>query len=192
VDVSSWNFNPPVRALDSLVELIGQSFAQSGGDITSVAGCCLTCSAASVSKGTSEPRSWRFLRTSYCGRPSSLPRPGRAAALHSHRRGAGTAERKRRRTRGAGPVAPPSRSCSAGARARRTNQGLQLQAFCHWLPPRCHRVRLHATAEGHCHVERFWFSLRRLDRRRTLGRCGPPEPTLAPASAETVQNATSA
>jgi SAM-dependent methyltransferase len=32
-DVSSWNFNPPVRALDSLVELIGQSFAQSGGDM---------------------------------------------------------------------------------------------------------------------------------------------------------------
>jgi SAM-dependent methyltransferase len=32
-DVSSWNFNPPVRALDSLVELIGQSFAKSGGDM---------------------------------------------------------------------------------------------------------------------------------------------------------------
>src|SRR5215216_200396 len=32
-DVSSWNFNPPVRALDSLVELIGRSFAQSGGDM---------------------------------------------------------------------------------------------------------------------------------------------------------------
>jgi SAM-dependent methyltransferase len=32
-DVSSWRFNPPVRALERLVELIGQSFAQSGGDM---------------------------------------------------------------------------------------------------------------------------------------------------------------
>ena len=32
-DVSSWHFNPPARALESLVELIGQSFVQSGGDI---------------------------------------------------------------------------------------------------------------------------------------------------------------
>jgi hypothetical protein len=32
-DVSSWHFNPPAPALESLVELIGQSFVQSGGDI---------------------------------------------------------------------------------------------------------------------------------------------------------------
>ena len=32
-DVSSWHFNPPARALESLVELIGQSFVRSGGDI---------------------------------------------------------------------------------------------------------------------------------------------------------------
>jgi ubiquinone/menaquinone biosynthesis C-methylase UbiE len=32
-DVSSWHFNPPARALESLVELIGQSFVQSGGDM---------------------------------------------------------------------------------------------------------------------------------------------------------------
>lgn len=32
-DVSSWHFNPPARALERLVELIGQSFVQSGGDI---------------------------------------------------------------------------------------------------------------------------------------------------------------
>jgi ubiquinone/menaquinone biosynthesis C-methylase UbiE len=32
-DVSSWHFNPPARALDSLVELIGQSFVRSGGDM---------------------------------------------------------------------------------------------------------------------------------------------------------------
>jgi ubiquinone/menaquinone biosynthesis C-methylase UbiE len=32
-DVSSWHYNPPARALESLVELIGQSFVQSGGDI---------------------------------------------------------------------------------------------------------------------------------------------------------------
>jgi ubiquinone/menaquinone biosynthesis C-methylase UbiE len=32
-DVSSWQFNPPARALESLVELIGQSFVQSGGDM---------------------------------------------------------------------------------------------------------------------------------------------------------------
>jgi SAM-dependent methyltransferase len=30
-DVGSWHFNPPARALETLVELIGQSFAQSGG-----------------------------------------------------------------------------------------------------------------------------------------------------------------
>src|SRR5437773_4326896 len=59
--MSSWNFNPPVRALDSLVELIGQSFAHPAETCTSAA-TCSTCSAASISKGTSEPRSWRFLR----------------------------------------------------------------------------------------------------------------------------------
>jgi SAM-dependent methyltransferase len=32
-DVRSWHFNPPARALESLVELIGQSFVRSGGDI---------------------------------------------------------------------------------------------------------------------------------------------------------------
>jgi ubiquinone/menaquinone biosynthesis C-methylase UbiE len=32
-DVSSWHFNPPARALERLVELIGQSFVRSGGDI---------------------------------------------------------------------------------------------------------------------------------------------------------------
>jgi hypothetical protein len=32
-DVSSWYFNPPARALESLVELIGQSFVRSGGDM---------------------------------------------------------------------------------------------------------------------------------------------------------------
>jgi ubiquinone/menaquinone biosynthesis C-methylase UbiE len=32
-DVSSWHFNPPAHALESLVELIGQSFVRSGGDI---------------------------------------------------------------------------------------------------------------------------------------------------------------
>jgi ubiquinone/menaquinone biosynthesis C-methylase UbiE len=32
-DVSSWRFNPPARALESLVELVGQSFVQSGGDM---------------------------------------------------------------------------------------------------------------------------------------------------------------
>ena len=32
-DVSSCHFNPPARALERLVELIGQSFVRSGGDI---------------------------------------------------------------------------------------------------------------------------------------------------------------
>jgi SAM-dependent methyltransferase len=32
-DVSSWHFNPPARALESLVKLIGESFLRSGGDI---------------------------------------------------------------------------------------------------------------------------------------------------------------
>jgi SAM-dependent methyltransferase len=32
-DVTSWYFNPPARALERLIELIGQSFVQSGGDI---------------------------------------------------------------------------------------------------------------------------------------------------------------
>jgi ubiquinone/menaquinone biosynthesis C-methylase UbiE len=32
-DVSSWHFNPPAHALESLIELIGQSFVRSGGDI---------------------------------------------------------------------------------------------------------------------------------------------------------------
>jgi ubiquinone/menaquinone biosynthesis C-methylase UbiE len=32
-DVSSWHFNPPARALESLIELIGQSFVRSGGDM---------------------------------------------------------------------------------------------------------------------------------------------------------------
>jgi ubiquinone/menaquinone biosynthesis C-methylase UbiE len=32
-DVNSWYFNPPARALERLIELIGQSFVQSGGDI---------------------------------------------------------------------------------------------------------------------------------------------------------------
>src|SRR5215204_7159256 len=32
-DASSWHFNPPARALESLVELIGQSFMRSGGDM---------------------------------------------------------------------------------------------------------------------------------------------------------------
>jgi SAM-dependent methyltransferase len=32
-DVSSWHFNPPARALERLIELIGQSFARSGGEI---------------------------------------------------------------------------------------------------------------------------------------------------------------
>ncbi len=32
-DVSSWHFNPPAPALESLIELIGQSFVRSGGDI---------------------------------------------------------------------------------------------------------------------------------------------------------------
>jgi ubiquinone/menaquinone biosynthesis C-methylase UbiE len=32
-DVSSWHFNPPAPALESLIELIGKSFVQSGGDI---------------------------------------------------------------------------------------------------------------------------------------------------------------
>ena len=32
-DVSSWHFNPPAPALERLVELIGQSFVHSGGEI---------------------------------------------------------------------------------------------------------------------------------------------------------------
>src|SRR5215210_906468 len=32
-DVSSWHFNPPARALERLIELIGESFVRSGGDI---------------------------------------------------------------------------------------------------------------------------------------------------------------
>ena len=32
-DVCSWQFNPPARALESLIELIGQSFVRSGGDM---------------------------------------------------------------------------------------------------------------------------------------------------------------
>ena len=32
-DVSSWHFNPPVRALERLIELIGQSFVKSGGSV---------------------------------------------------------------------------------------------------------------------------------------------------------------
>src|SRR5215210_6332020 len=32
-DVSSWHFNPPARALERLVELIGESFVRSGGGI---------------------------------------------------------------------------------------------------------------------------------------------------------------
>ena len=32
-DVSSWHFNPPAPALESLIELIGQSFVRSGGDM---------------------------------------------------------------------------------------------------------------------------------------------------------------
>jgi SAM-dependent methyltransferase len=32
-DVSSWHFNPSARALERLIELIGQSFVQSGGDM---------------------------------------------------------------------------------------------------------------------------------------------------------------
>jgi SAM-dependent methyltransferase len=32
-DVSSWHFNPPALALGSLIELIGQAFVRSGGDI---------------------------------------------------------------------------------------------------------------------------------------------------------------
>ncbi len=32
-DVSSWHFNPPARALESFIELVGQSFVRSGGDM---------------------------------------------------------------------------------------------------------------------------------------------------------------
>jgi SAM-dependent methyltransferase len=32
-DVSSWHFNPPARALERLVELIGESFVRSGGNV---------------------------------------------------------------------------------------------------------------------------------------------------------------
>jgi hypothetical protein len=32
-DVSSWHFNPPARALERLIGLIGRSFVQSGGDM---------------------------------------------------------------------------------------------------------------------------------------------------------------
>jgi ubiquinone/menaquinone biosynthesis C-methylase UbiE len=32
-EVNSWHFNPPARALERLVELIGESFVRSGGDI---------------------------------------------------------------------------------------------------------------------------------------------------------------
>jgi ubiquinone/menaquinone biosynthesis C-methylase UbiE len=32
-DVSSWHFNPPARALETLIDLIGQSFVRSGGDM---------------------------------------------------------------------------------------------------------------------------------------------------------------
>ena len=74
-DVSSWNFNPPVRALDSLVSSSGSRLHSLAETCTSVSSC-LTCSAASVSKGTSDPRSWRFLRDiPTCGCPSSLPPP---------------------------------------------------------------------------------------------------------------------
>ena len=32
-DVSSWHLNPPAPALDRLIELIGEAFVRSGGDI---------------------------------------------------------------------------------------------------------------------------------------------------------------
>lgn len=32
-DVSSWHFNPPARALERLIQLIGDAFVRSGGDI---------------------------------------------------------------------------------------------------------------------------------------------------------------
>jgi ubiquinone/menaquinone biosynthesis C-methylase UbiE len=74
-DVSSWHFNPPARALGSLVELVGQSFVRAGGDIR-VGLSCLTCCAALISRGMSGRRFWRFLRgMRTCGCPSSSPPP---------------------------------------------------------------------------------------------------------------------
>jgi hypothetical protein len=122
-DVSSWHFNPSARALESLVELIGQSFMRSGGDIQAGRKLLDLLRGFGIEGNVRAevlalPPGHPYLRlplqfaTALEERLLSIVTVDELKQLRKEAKPSS-------RSRAAG--APPSRSCSAGASARRSS-----------------------------------------------------------------------